>query len=227
MCTYTDLELVLQYLEEKFGSNKTNIIAFSYGSIMTRLLLSKPVPIVKPGWYPQTALLNSCPFDITTNNFITFEKIGYLGLIYNYLLTKRMKKTYITLNLATPDSLECVKILRHLDDKFLAPAWGYEGYKDFYRAASTFKKDVENIKIPVIILNSRDDPLVHPKATPGEWFAGSKFVMLARAFSGGHCAFIPFGWNWKRYSTYFEDIVDQYLEKSYIDELVEKAEIFN
>ena len=59
------------------------------------------------------------------------------------------------------DSLKDCTSLRQIDDRVTSKVWGYKGWEDFYSDACLSENEVLNVKIPLIFLNSLDDPLIY------------------------------------------------------------------
>jgi len=221
-----DIKLALKYLCKRFNTKKgnkklnannsiTKVVAFSFGAIQTRLLLgSKSTKNEKlESWYPKAVLLNSCPLMLEITTLEKFEVL-YHGLFYNRLALKRMTKILLKHDIVIPSILNKCKVMRHLDDKVTGPSWGFKGWKDMYAAASLTENDLQIIKIPVIVLNSKDDPLIPDIPTIDSWFNNSESVLFAKTCAGGHCAFLKFGWLLKSslsQKTYFEDLYETWL----------------
>lgn len=214
-----DLQQILEFLADSYGEQRTRIVAFSFGGIQTRLFLGtiEKTPENTP-WYPRAALIASTPLDMIQATFYRFE--SYLGWMYNLVLTTRLKRLLIKHKISTQAHLSKLKHLRQLDDQIIGPAWGYKGWHDFYTSASITEKNIAAVQVPLIILNSDDDPLIYNDPKKDVWFENSRNVLMARTNAGGHCAFLRFGWltwflNEKRCcqaSTYYEELVGEFLD---------------
>ncbi|HEX6984025.1 MAG TPA: alpha/beta fold hydrolase [Planctomycetaceae bacterium] len=77
--------------------------------------------------------------------------------------------------------------IREFDERFTVPRWGFGSVEEYYRTASA-ARFVKHIRVPTLILHSRDDPLV-----PGDLFETldrSDAVTLHLTDHGGHLGFI-------------------------------------
>jgi predicted alpha/beta-fold hydrolase len=77
--------------------------------------------------------------------------------------------------------------VRQFDDMYTAPAWGYDGWLDYYRNASALPW-VPQIRIPTFILTARDDPFV--AVEPFEMVEAPAAVEIHIAERGGHLGFL-------------------------------------
>ena len=76
---------------------------------------------------------------------------------------------------------------REFDDLYTAPIWGYETVDHFYADTSSYRA-IEDIRIPTLLIASRDDPLV-----PVELFKPLESLDLIKQHlteRGGHLGFI-------------------------------------
>lgn len=84
-------------------------------------------------------------------------------------------------------AIASIKSIREFDDKFTAPDGGYGTAARYYREASA-KFQLEQMKIPCLIIASKDDPLV-----PFETFAtldiSNDKIELLITSQGGHAGF--------------------------------------
>lgn len=80
---------------------------------------------------------------------------------------------------------------RAFDDAFTAPLHGFDGVDDYYARASSgpFLKD---IRVPTLILQSRDDPFMDPRVLPDPADLAES-VRLELSTHGGHVGFVAAG----------------------------------
>lgn len=77
--------------------------------------------------------------------------------------------------------------IREFDERFTVPHWGFGTVEEYYRSASSARV-IKQIRVPTLILHSRDDPLI-----PGDLFDTldhSESVSLHLSEHGGHLGFI-------------------------------------
>jgi predicted alpha/beta-fold hydrolase len=87
--------------------------------------------------------------------------------------------------------LLAARTLRDFDDCFTAPLHGFSGVDDYWRRASA-KPHLEAIRVPALLLNARNDPLVPGDSLPGPCAAGEP-VTLWQPDEGGHVGFVAGG----------------------------------
>lgn len=74
---------------------------------------------------------------------------------------------------------------KEFDTKFTIKLYGYESPEKYYDEASVVHV-LEKIKVPVLSLNSKDDPIVYAKCIPYEKLKERPNIILAVTELGGH-----------------------------------------
>ena len=72
------------------------------------------------------------------------------------------------------------------------PTWGYPTEHAYYRDASSVDA-VFNIRVPVLALHAKDDPIIADIAVPYEAFKKSPYVIMCATDSGGHLGWFETG----------------------------------
>jgi predicted alpha/beta-fold hydrolase len=79
------------------------------------------------------------------------------------------------------------RTLREFDDAFTAPLHGFAGVDDYWRRASA-KPHLARLRVPTLLLNARNDPLVPASSLPAAHEVGPA-VTLWQPARGGHVGF--------------------------------------
>jgi hypothetical protein len=87
------------------------------------------------------------------------------------------------------DGFGAVRSVREFDDKITAPQFGFKDAQDYYDAVGA-KKLVAQVRLPMLMITSQDDPFV-----PYELFARANpsqnpAIQFVAPRCGGHCGFI-------------------------------------
>jgi uncharacterized protein len=120
--------------------------------------------------------------DYGLNRFI------YTRHFLRYLRPKALEK--ITAHDLTIDAqaLRTSSTFRQFDDLFTAPVHGFKDAMDYWRRSSS-KPWLEEIKLPTLLINARNDPFLPESALPGvEEVSGS--VAMDFPPEGGHVGFV-------------------------------------
>ncbi len=79
--------------------------------------------------------------------------------------------------------------IREWHEGITAPACSYRDANDYYFRASALRV-VDQIRVPALILASKDDPIVPFAAFRDPRIAGNPFITLITPEHGGHCGFV-------------------------------------
>lgn len=90
--------------------------------------------------------------------------------------------------------IEQVSTMFEFDDKITAPLHGFSGVDEYYSIASS-RQYLCNIKVPTLILHSKDDPFMSADVIP-ELNEVSPQVQLEVTENGGHVGFVAGKYPW-------------------------------
>jgi predicted alpha/beta-fold hydrolase len=98
--------------------------------------------------------------------------------------------------------LAAARTLRQFDDAVTAPLHGFSDADDYYARASA-KPHLAKVRVPLLLLNARDDPFLPEAALPHERELGPG-VIAEYPHNGGHVGFLP-GWLPWRLLSFFDE----------------------
>ncbi len=84
--------------------------------------------------------------------------------------------------------IDNIKTFDEVDDYFTAPMHGYKSKEDYYQKASPATV-LDQIKIPCLVINAKNDPFLGKNCYPKERFKNHSYCTLEIPKYGGHCAF--------------------------------------
>lgn len=130
--------------------------------------------------------------------------------IYNSYYLKLLSKTLTAKNQqqAVPHfkKLEKIKDLMKYDDTYTAPLNHFKNAEDYYQKASCYPF-LKKIKVPTLILHSKDDPII-PDTTIPQKEDLSNAITLNLQNNGGHLGFIY--WR-KGFRYWIEEKIDNFI----------------
>lgn len=137
-----------------------------------------------------TAVAISVPFDLS----VAAETVEHgMSQIYKWNLLGSMRRSSIRkfrrvqAPFPLPD-IHKLRSFRAFDNALTAPLHGFRDADDYYLTCSS-RQFLKNIRVPTLILHSRDDPLMTPASVPGEDEL-SPAVTLELTNNGGHVGFV-------------------------------------
>lgn len=117
------------------------------------------------------------------------RNFAYQKYFVGRLKQRMLAKIKLFPNLYSSDGLDRVRTLREFDDRFTAPLSGYAGATDYYFRASALRV-VADIRVPTLVLYSKDDPLVPTSTFEHAEVTNNPNIELLSATHGSHCSFI-------------------------------------
>jgi predicted alpha/beta-fold hydrolase len=104
-------------------------------------------------------------------------------------LSRRLERKFEnqSVPITLPDFSE-LKTMWDFDDKVTAPLHGFAGVVEYYSAASS-RQYLHSIRVPTLVLHSKDDPFMTPDIVP-EHNEVSESVTLEITEEGGHVGFV-------------------------------------
>jgi predicted alpha/beta-fold hydrolase len=137
----------------------------------------------------------SAPVDLTAAGAAIDR--GLNRLIYARMFLRTMKPRALAKwrqypGLFDRQRLVAARTLRDFDDCFTAPLHGFAGAEDYWRRASA-KPHLDAIRVPALMLNARNDPIIPHDSLPHPHEVGSH-VTLWQPHDGGHVGFVAGRW---------------------------------
>lgn len=120
---------------------------------------------------------------------------------YQWYFIKCLRERLATKVLQVPShqlDLWCinqVNTMYDFDDKITAPLHGFSGVDEYYNASSS-RGYLHSIKVPTLILHSKDDPFMSSDVIP-ELKELSSSTKLEVTMAGGHVGFVGGKYPWK------------------------------
>lgn len=183
----TDIQFVIQYLQENFPDVKLGAVGASLGANMLLKLLGEQgntCPL-------SAAVAISPPFDLNAGSGVLESGIGKF---YNrYLLRKLREKSEIKADLIR-DKVDLERAinattLRTFDDAVIAPLYGFASAEDYYTQSSS-GQFLHAIRTPTLLLRAIDDPFFDPSDIPHTVIAENPYLVNGIVKHGGHVGFM-------------------------------------
>jgi predicted alpha/beta-fold hydrolase len=207
-----DLEEVIFFALKNGQYKKVYLAGFSLGGNLNLKYLGtrgRDVPTELAG-----AIMFSSPVHLETAAHQLFSvKFGRLYVEY-FLSTMRKKVIAKTLkqnlDLYCIDSVRKTKSFIEFDEIVTAPMTGHSSAQEYYRNASAFY-DLENIKVPTLLVQSKDDPFLSKECYPEAAAKKNPYLYLEVTPTGGHVGFFNIRekiqyWGDLRANRFFSDV---------------------
>lgn len=113
--------------------------------------------------------------------------------LYDWNFLKTLRKKMIEKHRQFPDEIDIdllkkVRNLYDFDEYFTAKLFGFDNAMDYYRKCSSLQF-LENVQIPTLLINAKDDPFLSSKSYPIDIASNHKYLHLLTPKYGGHVGF--------------------------------------
>lgn len=185
---FADWREILEYLQKTFPEAPVYMVGVSMGAlnIQKYLVVYHEDPKVK------AAVTISSPFDIVkTCKTLWFDPIlgpamhkEMMGIFRQQLHHPNFIKVCQSKGISIPDSLKS-KNVYEFDQVFSCKSLGLPDADAVYEYFSTHR-DMNKISVPMLSVNSKDDPIVDPALVPIEDIKKNDNIMQVMVAGGGH-----------------------------------------
>lgn len=189
-----DLDHVVQEVLPLYDD--ITLIGFSLGGNLTLKYLGETQRDAKI----KRAVVISAPLDLAAGaeNLKTLK-----GYIYEKRFLGNLKRKVMEKSIHLPEDidkslLKMVRSLKDFDDYYTAPLHGFKDAADYYTQCSS-RHFLKDIKIPTLIVNALNDPILSKESFDHSLTKDLKNVFLETTTHGGHVGFILFngdGYYW-------------------------------
>jgi predicted alpha/beta-fold hydrolase len=180
-----DLHTVIEHALAGKNIQEIYLVGFSLGGNMTLKYLGERSvhPLIKK------AVVFSVPLDLESS----CQQISLpTNRLYARRFIKSLKKKISTKAALMPgldiEKLKSISSLLEFDNTYTAPLHGYKDAVDYYTHCSAIHF-IRNIKIPTLIVNTRNDPFLSKACFPESILQQHPFVKLEIPERGGHVGF--------------------------------------
>ena len=183
-----DLETVISHAEKQNRYREIALVGFSLGASLTLRYLGEQGSAAK-GRISKAAAI-SVPVDLVASSRQINEGPGWMygkAFLIEFKRKLRAKAKLMPgeFDLSGVDEIET---MREFDNRFTAPIHGYKGWEDFYIHTGC-KAHLPEIKLPTLVLNSADDPIIADTYFPTREALESGYLHLEITDKGGHVGF--------------------------------------
>lgn len=185
-----DLDLVVSHLRERFPGRALAAVGWSLGGNVLLKFLGERAD--RGPEHLEAAVAISVPFDLAAGA----RKLegGVLGPLYaRYFLRMlrkkvRWKRELLEGLIDVERALEAPTIWR-FDDVATAPLHGFRDAADYYERSSS-SRFLDRIRVPTLLIQSRDDPFLPVEELPEDAVEGNPFLASRFTHRGGHVGFV-------------------------------------
>ncbi len=183
----TDLVSVIDFILKKDRYDEIALIGFSLGGNLVLKYLGERENIpkqIKKG----VAISSPLKLKGSLESLIKPQNWVYNKTFINDLKKKYKRKMPRFPEKMNPTHFKQIKSLLDFDNIYTAPAHGFEDAFEYYEKSSSLQF-LPNVKIPVLILNAKNDSFLSSECFPYEIASKANNIYLETPEYGGHVGF--------------------------------------
>jgi len=184
-----DLRAVISELVAKDGLRRIFLIGYSLGGNLV-LKLAGEYANEPPGEVVAICAV-SPSVDLAASSVAISRSSNW---IYQQNFLRRMRKRVQLKKRFFPDlydvsELNSVHTIREFDERYTSKRHGFSGADDYYAKASSLRL-IDRIRIPTLIIHSRDDPFIPFAPLQNPVVNQNPYILFVATEGGGHIAFL-------------------------------------
>ncbi len=180
------------------GADDVRLVGFSFGGNLVLNLLGRRAGRLPP--QVRAAAVVSVPLDLGDCSRRMNRGLSRLYRAYFLRRFRAKIRAKMTTHPGQIDDAAFARIrsVEDYDNAYTAPLFGFPSADAYYRQASS-NRVLDRIGVPVLLLNSADDPLLGPDSLAAARAAGNSALHVEMTRHGGHLGFIsPDDWLGRR-----------------------------
>ncbi len=202
-----DLDEVISFILKKNKYKEIALVGFSLGGNLMLKYLGEGRRIPAE---VKAAVAISTPCDLHQSLKKLEEPKNWL---YSQRFVKKLKKQLYQRTKKFPDKLKeeqiaACKSLYDIDELYTGKAHGFKSALDYYEKNSSLQF-LPDIKIPILIINAKNDEFLSKNSSPVEIARKSENIFLETPAYGGHVGFLQ-----KNEETYSEERAFEFIQKN-------------
>ena len=187
-----DLQSVINHALEKDQYKEIYLIGFSIGGTETLKYIGKNYNKLNPKIKKSVIISSPCKLDAVIQNTERIDNFFYKYMLMHSYLSKLKKKTKLRPNDFFFQTPKVMNNWKEFDKNYLSSLFGYQTPEEHWKQANA-SPYLQQINIPTLLINARDDSLIQHKSTyPLEEAQNSKNLFLELPKYGGHIGFVSF-----------------------------------
>lgn len=188
-----DLEAVIQYALSLKKYKAIVLLGFSLGGNITLKYLGEQGKAIHP------QIVKAVTFSVPCHLASSAEHIGkFSNKIYMYRFMLLLRNYIQTKSKLLPgeiddSDLQEISNFKQFDDRYVAPLHGFKDAEDYWKQSSC-ERYLENIKVPTLLVNAKDDPFLPEACFPIQKAKQNPHLYLEMPECGGHVGFVSMNW---------------------------------
>ncbi len=184
-----DILYIVRHFREAFGIRSISAAGVSLGANILLKFLGEQGE--QGSHYIQAAAVVSAPIDLdaAARKMDGPQSRFYQQYFLRKLIARMKRKAEIFPGVWDMREIARVRSIREFDDLVTAPHFGFGSADNYYRLASSGRL-LDRIKVPTLMLQSKDDPLIPYESYCNGRIGHNSYLELVVTKYGGHAGFL-------------------------------------
>ena len=186
-----DLITVIRHAVQSRRYRRIDLVGFSMGGNLTLVYLGRETKQVPP--FIGRAVVFSVPCNLKdcAHRLAKWRNRPYMRYFLKPLFRKLKEKRKRFPDQLNVEGFRKIKTFQQYDDRYTAPLHGFRDAEDYWRQTGSVRY-LKRIRVPVLIVNARNDPFLADTCYPIGTARDSSTIFLEMPRSGGHVGFVAF-----------------------------------
>jgi uncharacterized protein len=186
-----DLRTVISHAKTKGPYSRIALIGFSLGGNITLKYLGEHGSEVDPLIQRAVTFSVPCHLESCARQLAKPSNKIYMTRFLRILRDYIRAKMRVLPGEISDEGFEKIKNFKDFDGRYVAPVHGFASAEDYWTKSSC-ERVLENIRIPTLLVNARNDPFLTAECFPVETARSHPHFFLESPKSGGHVGFVSF-----------------------------------
>ncbi len=186
-----DLHAVVEHALDTERYDRVALVGFSLGGNMLLKYLGDLGPLIDMRISHGVAFSVPCRLAASSKHLEGLRNRIYMRRFLNSLSEKIRQKMTAFPGQLSDAGLDAMRTFREFDGAYTAPMHGFASAEEYWEKASC-ETVLEDIAVPTLLVNARNDPFLPPTCFPWEAARNSERFFLEAPRSGGHVGFVAF-----------------------------------
>jgi predicted alpha/beta-fold hydrolase len=184
-----DYRAVLDELSQRDGYSQIFFAGYSMGGNLVSKMageIGEDIPTALKGVAAVCPALDlaACANALEQRDNYFYQRRFVAGLLERYA-----RKALLFPERYLRNGLGSIRTVRQFDDVITAPQFGFRDAQEYYESAGA-KQVIPSVRVPLLVIASKDDPFVPFEATRASGVEQNPAVIFEAPQYGGHCGFV-------------------------------------
>ena len=183
-----DLHRVVLHARQQ-GYQQIHLVGYSMGGNLSLVYAGREADLLPAEVKSVAAFSVPCDLKGSARQLAKWQNRIFMWRFLRDLKEKMADKAQRFPQRVSLNGYDDMRTFQQFDDRYTAPLHGFRDAEDYWQQSSSLRY-LEQIRIPALLVNARNDPFLSPSCFPEQIAAAHPLLTLEMPASGGHVGFI-------------------------------------